>query len=152
MVRPQAVTFEVSSALIQFRTGGSATLGTPADAAHGRSAGRVSTTGGGRTGWRRTATPARTSPSSARSVGGPCGRTSGRGSRPCGAVAGSGRSSDVGDDVFSRTAVAGLADPEATLTCERLQALQAVRGATEAGIPFLRLRRPACRPPRPTDR
>lgn len=74
--------------------------------------------------------------------------------------------SNVDDDVFARTAVAPLVDDDLVLTSQRLQAYKPdpriylraqqrvpgmvhvatsardVRGATEAGIPFVRLRRP----------
>lgn len=74
--------------------------------------------------------------------------------------------SNVDDDVFRRTAVHGLVDDEGVLTSERLRAYKPsaeiyrraaarlpgvvhvatsardVRGAGEAGIPFVRLRRP----------
>ena len=74
--------------------------------------------------------------------------------------------SNVDDDVFRRTAVHGLVEDEGVLTSERLQAYKPaaeiyrraadrlpgmihvatsardVRGASEAGIPFIRLRRP----------
>ncbi|MFZ5870881.1 MAG: HAD family hydrolase [Actinomycetota bacterium] len=77
--------------------------------------------------------------------------------------------SNVDDDVFARTRAARLVDPDAVLTSERLRAYKPhreiyhrardalpgmvhvatsardVRGATEAGIPFVRLRRPGHR-------